>query len=132
MARRDLAQRVVGPAAHGDGVLDVHQAGRKRLGEHPGDEQRGIPQSPQRAGAGGALLLQRFLEEQRERTALQRAVFLADQQRLGLQEAGQEVREVQLGRLVHPRPLVLDGQGEELAEEVCHFADDLDEYGHDL
>jgi len=52
------------------------------------------------------------------RASLRSSVLVALQERFGLDEAAEQVGEVELGRLLDAGALVFEGQGEDLPEEV--------------
>ena len=114
--------RVVGPPAHGDVVVDVDErrAACQRIGEEPGDEEGSIPQPPEEPQPGGPCLLQRLLEQESERFLLQGAVFGFDVQRLGSEESVEQVDDVELREGLDLGALVLDRPAEQVAEEIPH------------
>jgi hypothetical protein len=112
---------VVRPPAHRDVVVHVDQrrSARQGIGEETRNEEGGVPEALQHAHPGRPFLLQRLLEQEGERFLLPGAVLGLHVQRFGSEELMQKIDEVQLGERLDAGPLVLDGPGEQVAEEIA-------------
>src|SRR5205085_2688723 len=98
--RHVLAQRVVRALAHGTVVVDADRRPVQRLAEETGHEEAGVAEPPEPRGALRTLLLQRFLQEESEWPPVKRAVLFTDIEHFGVEEPGQQVDAVGLGRLL--------------------------------